>query len=110
MYGSNNKYDYVIYIRPDYTINNAFDINIFNSIGNKTIVIPKDDSNEGYNDRFAIMKYDMAKYYGNRINEIKEFRKNHGRIVSEKYVKYIIDKYFNEVKFNDIQLTIIRPS
>ena len=109
MYNSKNKYDYVIYIRPDYTINKRFNTNIFDSIDNKTIVIPKEDSNEGYNDRFAIMPYDMAKFYGYRINEIKEFRKNHGRIVSEKYVKYIIDKYFDNVKQEDISLTLVRP-
>lgn len=109
MYESNNNYDYVIYIRPDYTINNPFDVKIFNIIGDKTIVIPKDDSNEGYNDRFAIMSYDMAKFYGYRIKELKDFRKNNGRIVSEKYVKYIIDKYFDNIEQKDISLTIVRP-
>lgn len=109
MYNSGKKYEYVIYLRPDYSIDNLFDINIFNKIKDKTIILPKYDSNEGYNDRFAIMKYDMAKFYGNRIDEIIEFRKNHGRIVSEKYLKYIIDKYFDDIQFEDIKLTIVRP-
>ena len=50
----------------------------------------------------------MCKYYAYRIDEIIDFRKNQGRIVSEKYAKFIIDKYFEQVHFIDFHFEIIR--
>ena len=67
------------------------------------------DHYEGYNDRFAIMKYQYACIYGKRINEIAQFQKDNGRIVSEKYVKYIIDKYKLPVTLLPFWFDIIRP-
>lgn len=98
----NIKYKNVIFIRPDVEIYDDLPLSkiIFQE---KTINIPNKDHYEGYNDRFAIMKYEDAHFYGKRINEIAEFRKNNGRIVSEKYVKFIIKKYnlqVNEIKFD----------
>lgn len=102
------KYDYVIYIRPDVMIHNEFNIDFLN-VNEKCISIPIKDQEEGYNDRFAIMNYNDCDKYGKRIDEIIEFRKNHGRIVSEKYVKFIIDKYFEKVNFIDFDFTLTRP-
>jgi hypothetical protein len=73
------------------------------------ISIPNFDNCEGYNDRFAIMNYSNACLYGKRINEIIEFRKNNGRIVSEKYLKFIINKYKIPVNLIDFNFDIIRP-
>lgn len=105
---SGEKFDYVIFIRPDVEILNTFDINIFNS--SFDIIIPSYDHYEGLNDRFAILPFNNASNYASRINEIKEFRKNNGRIVSEKYVKFIIDKYYKNLKFIDFYMKIIRPN
>jgi hypothetical protein len=104
---SNNTYDFIIYIRPDVKITNSFDINWLKM--NFDIIIPSYDHHEGYNDRFAILPFDNALKYSTRIDEIIEFRKNHGRIVSEKYVKYIVSTYYSNVKFIDFMMKIIRP-
>jgi hypothetical protein len=65
--------------------------------------------NEGYNDRFAIVPFENCEKYGKRIDEIKEFRKSNGRIVSEKYLKYIVDKYYKNISFIDFKFQIVRP-
>ena len=39
------------------------------------------------------MNYKNACLYGKRIDEIVDFRKHNGRIVSEKCLKFIINKY-----------------
>ena len=73
------------------------------------ISIPDREHNEGYNDKLAIVDYDKCGLYGRRIDEIIDFRRNHGRIVSEKFVKYIIDKYFVSITFIKFDFDIIRP-
>jgi hypothetical protein len=105
---SKKIYDVVIYIRPDVMINNAFDIK-FLSLDKMSISVPCYDHYEGYNDRFAIVNFNECSNYGKRIDEIIEFRKNHGRIVSEKYVKYIIHKYYTQINFINFMFIIIRP-
>lgn len=105
---SNKIYDLVIYVRPDVMINNVFDIK-FLSLNKTSISIPDCDHYEGYNDRFAIVNFNECSNYGKRIDEIIEFRKKHGRIVSEKYVKYIINKYYTQINFINFKFTIIRP-
>jgi hypothetical protein len=105
---SNNSYDYILYIRPDVEIMNPFDVNWLNS--EFDITIPSYDHNEGLNDRFAIIPFDKAEKYSTRIDEIIDFRKKRGRIVSEKYVKYIIDNYYHNVQFIDFIMKIIRPN
>ena len=40
------------------------------------------------------MPFDLAKPYSHRIDEIAAFRKHNGRIVSEKYVKYVVDRHY----------------
>jgi len=102
------QYDYIIFIRPDVYVCNPIN---FNFIGhNFDIIIPNTDHNEGYNDRFAIIPFLKAKKYATRIDEIAEFRKQNGRIVSEKYVKYIINKYYPNLVMNDLIMKIIRPN
>jgi len=103
---SGKKYDYVIYVRPDVMIYSTFKLEFLPK--EKTISIPNEDHYQGYNDRFAIVRYEDCSYYGKRIDEILEFRKKHG-IVSEKYVKYIIEKYFEHVQFIEYHFELCRP-
>ena len=106
---SEKKYDIVIYIRPDLEIYTPFSADWLNSIDSDNIGLTNDRHFDGYNDKFAIVSYDKCKYYGCRIDEIIEFRKNNGRIVSEKYTKYIISKYFKNVHFFVFTMMIVRP-
>lgn len=105
---SKNNYDFIMFIRPDVFIQNIFDTNWLNN--NFDIIIPTTNHNEGYNDRFAILHFNNSIKYSTRIDEIIEFRKNHGRIVSEKYVKYIIDKYYPNLQLIDFNMLLVRPN
>ena len=105
---TNEQFDYIIFIRPDVEILNRFDTSIFNA--KFDIIIPNYDHHEGLNDRFAIIPFKYASNYACRIDEIKDFRKNNGRIVSEKYVKFIINKYYNNVLFVNFYMKIVRPN
>jgi len=109
------EFDYVVYVRPDVEIHTDFDVSWLSGggggggIGVGEIAIPNREHYEGYNDRFAIVPYANSGVYGKRIEEIVEFRKERGRIVSEKFVKYIVEKYFTRVHFVDFVFTIERP-
>ena len=105
---TNTEYDYILFIRPDVRILNKFNINWLKE--NFDIMIPNTDHFGGLNDRFAIIPFNKAQFYSTRIDEIIEFRKNNGRIVSEKYVKYIINKYYPNIKLIDFFMKIIRPN
>ncbi len=105
----NKKYKYIMFIRPDVLVTNDIDIGLIKN-GNFDIIIPNTDYNEGYNDRFAIVPFETAEKYARRIDTIIDFRKKRGRIVSEKYVKYIIDMYYTNVLFMNFYMTIIRPN
>jgi hypothetical protein len=103
-----NKYKYIMFVRPDCWIHT--ELPLYSILPNLTkINIPNRDHNEGCNDRFAIMNYTNAVLYGKRINEIAEFRKANGRIVSEKYVKFIINKYKIPVNLINFNFDLIRP-
>jgi len=105
---ANKKYDYVIYLRPDVEIHSKLRLSYF-PIYEKSISIPDNNHWDGYNDRFAITKFADCSYYGKRIDEIIEYRKNHGKIVSETYTRFTIDKYFGSVNFVPFLFDIIRP-
>ena len=103
-----NKYKFIMYIRPDLTLWNELPVHPIMTNADK-IIIPNHSHHEGFNDQFAVMNYDYAKLYGNKITEIAEFRKKHGRIVSEKYCKYIITKYRIPVHEIDFKYELTRP-
>ena len=84
----------------------SLDINYCNEA---YIAIPYGKTYEGYYDQCAVVPFNMCEKYGKRIDEIIEFRKTNGRIVSEKYVKYIVDKYFTTTNIIDFVCNIIRP-
>lgn len=106
------KYDYVIFARPDSIFHHELPykeiVEENGRLQDNTILISPRDSWEGYNDKFAIVRFEHAHHYGTRIDEIIDYRKNIDYIVSEKYVKYIIDKYY-KVRFIDFSIDIERP-
>jgi hypothetical protein len=109
---TSEKYDMVIMVRPDALIENPLDILQITSFFEEYpsgISVPLFGKHEGYNDQFAIMKFENAHIYCNRVDEIADFRKNHGRIVSEKYVKYICDNYFEKINFIHFNFKLVRP-
>lgn len=108
VYESGNEYDYIMYVRPDVRIDTLFDVSWFDLPANG-IAIPDDEHHEGLNDRFAILPYAIAPLYGKRIDHIVEFRKKHGRIVSEKYVKHVCNAHKLAVIFVPFHFKRVRP-
>lgn len=108
VHATNTNYDYVMYIRPDVNICTAITLEYFN-LNSQEIAIPDFDHHEGYNDRFAIVPFASCKQYGKRIDDIIDFRRSNGRIVGEKYAKYIVMKYFTKVHFIPFIFEIVRP-
>jgi hypothetical protein len=104
-----NNYDAVIFIRPDVCLKNEFDVSFVLNLGEKDIVVADYEHGEGFNDKFCIGHPKTFDKYANRIDEIAEFRRTHSRIVSEKYVKFIIQKYDYNVRFINFYFNIVRP-
>ncbi|MBS0634256.1 MAG: hypothetical protein JSR37_02180 [Verrucomicrobia bacterium] len=103
------EYDLVIYVRPDVWMNTPLDIQSVLDLKEGEIVFPNFAHYEGYNDRFAIATVETAPIYGKRIDSIADFRATQGRIVSEKYVKYICDANDLNVRFIDFYFDLVRP-
>jgi len=106
---SSSSFDYLIAIRPDVELHVDFDINWIQSGVIPDILVPMDGPGEGYNDRFAILPFNKAHHYMCRIDILADFRKNNGRIVSEKFCKYAIDIYLPNITLITFPFTIIRP-
>jgi hypothetical protein len=94
-----NTFKYVIFSRMDIMIRTDLPINDIISKDDK-IQIPGFDHFEGYNDRFAVMKYEYSSLYGNRMKDLKDYRRTTGRIVAEKCLKHTLDS--NNIKINQI--------
>lgn len=103
-----NKFKLAMFIRPDIMIYDYFPIDKVIELNNY-INIPNHSHHEGLNDQVAIFNYDNIKIYSSRIDDLALFRKNHGRIVAEKYVKFIVNKYNLTVNEIDFKYQIIRP-
>jgi hypothetical protein len=102
-------YDIVIIIRPD--VEFKIDIPIAEMLQDKDKVsIPNFDHWEGYNDRFACANYNNAQIYTNRLDELLEFRKKYEFITSEKYLKFVLEKYKIPVNLINFPFDIVRPS
>jgi hypothetical protein len=108
MLDSGKTYTHVLYVRPDVEIEVDLPLDILQNLKPKHIAIPDFDHWEGYNGRGAILRFEDCVPYSHRINEIKEFRKNISYITSEKYTKYIVDKYYTFVPM-PFKFDIIRP-
>ena len=103
-----DTFKFIMFIRPDITIHNELPIESILANPDK-IHIPNHCHCEGLNDQCTIMKYEYAHIFGNRISELAEFRRTQGRIVAEKYCKFIIYKYNIPVNELDFQFSITRP-
>ena len=101
-------YDYVLYMRPDAEIYTPLPVSALTNLSGNDIAIPAYDSNEGYNDKFAAMCYDQCKPYAFRIDCAAEYRRGNGRIVSEKYTKFIVDAHYR-LKPIEFRFALCRP-
>jgi hypothetical protein len=108
---SQKKYDFVLYIRPDVDIYTPFLLEWLDLVKPGEIALTNESYRhfEGYNDKFALMHFDDCKLYANRLDGLKSYRDTKGRIVAEKYLKYIIEKNFSDVHFVNMIVRLIRP-
>jgi hypothetical protein len=55
------------------------------------------------------MRFGDCKLYADRLDGLKSYRDTKGRIVAEKYLKYVIEKNFSNVHFVNMTVRLIRP-
>lgn len=106
---SGNKYDYIMFLRPDALITKRFPAEDIQDFSDNTIIITNFNHWEGWNDQFAILRPEAVIPYSHRIDNIAEFRKTNGRIVSEKYVKFVVDKHYIPKQI-DFHFDLLRPN
>ena len=100
-------YDYVIIMRPDYTILTKFNIDWFSELGPNSIIIPERDWYRGCNDRLCIATLDNALYYGSFFDYLLEYSRTKS-IVSEHYCLDMIQKRNLTIIKKPINYSMIR--
>jgi len=103
-----DTFKFIIFMRPDITIHNDLPLDDI-MVNDSAISIPHIEHWEGLNDQVAIMNYDNGCIYENRLNELADYRRNIGKIVAEKYCKYIIMKNSLDVNIIFFNYVITRP-
>lgn len=91
---TDTRYDFIVFIRPDMELLAPFPAERLEAMGPHEILLTDSAHNEGYNDRFAVMRANVAEPYAFRMRTLKQYRKTRGRIVSEKVVKACIDNHY----------------
>lgn len=92
-----NDYDYAIIIRPDTKLMNKIDINYFQELNEKNIIIPKQHWYYGCNDRILIGKPNVISFCGKLFDELKMYSEQ----------KSITSEVFFLDKLNEKLITII---
>lgn len=102
-----SEYDYVIITRPDQIYNTKLNIQSFNLLNEKNIIIPVEHSYHGYNDRFCIAVPNIALIYGLAFNSLKKYSEVKS-IVSEVYMKdYLLNNNLSII-FSNLKANLIR--
>jgi len=107
------QYDYIFYIRPDAIVEGDFPIQYIPS-NPKEILLPSHGHWCGLNDQMALVSKEFCFYYGNRIDDLDNFRKPTGELTddtysSEMFIYYITQKYFECVLQCHFPFYLLRP-
>ena len=99
---TNNKYDYILFMRPDCKYLDKFKLDFFKHINNNTICIPNFSlfGTYKFNDRFAITNMNTYQIYGNIFKQLLDLSKK-----QPLHSETIIGKIINE---NNIKITRIK--
>lgn len=110
-----NKYDKVIFLRPDVKYLNQLKLDFLNFTSNNQVSIPNFCIFNNFNDRFFISNLENAKLYGNLFDELLEYSKknelhseqfHYDLIVKKHKLKVkLIDFYFNRIRANGKELS-----
>jgi hypothetical protein len=104
-----NTFKYIMFIRPDVTFFNDLPLHQFITKEHELLNIPNCNHHEGWNPDFVITNYENAAIYAKRTDGLIEFRKTNGRIVAEKYWKFIIEKHNMKVNELTMNYELTRP-
>ena len=110
---SEKQYDYVFYIRPDAIIKSPFPIQSI-PMNPKYMLLPAHGHWAGLNDQMAFISKGYCSYYGNRIDDLDNFRKPSGILTdatysSEMFIRFISEKYFEGVLQCKFPFYLLRP-
>ena len=102
-----DDYDYVMITRPDQALHTKINPTAFNLLNNDNIIIPKEHSYLGINDRFCIAKPNIAIIYGNSFTYLLVYSEKK-TIVSEVFLKDYLKLNNIHVIYSPITATLIR--
>ena len=100
-------YDYVMFTRPDQSLHTKINPNVFNILDNNNIVIPKEHSYLGVNDRLCFAKPNIAIIYGNSFNFLLVYSEKN-TIVSEVFLKKYLKIHNIHIIYSPIKAELIR--
>jgi len=102
-----NSYDYAMITRPDQALHNKINPTAFNLLNNDNIIIPKEHSYLGINDRLCIAKPNIAIIYGNSFTYLLVYSEKK-TIVSEVFLKDYLKLNNIHIIYSPITATLIR--
>ncbi len=104
-----NTFHNVMIIRPDARFTTPIPIDKILPLKEKEFMISDHRHYEGLNDRFCICSKEYSDIYMCRLNKMKDFRKNTGRITAERYLKYAMKNHDCIVKKIKWDFDLVRP-
>lgn len=72
------------------------------------LIVPKHDHWWGYNDRFGLMRYDVAKDYFTRLDKLDDYINKGGIMHHETFLKSVMEKY--KVCYTRVESCTLRKS
>lgn len=102
-----SEYDYVIITRPDQIYHTRINTHAFKLLNESNIIIPKEHSYHGYNDRFCIALPNIAIIYGLAFNSLKRYSELKS-IVSEVYMKDYLTYNNIVIIFSNLKAQLLR--
>lgn len=103
-------YDFILYMRPDVNVPKPFPVGALSALGPQDAAILKYNHYEGYNTNVVIVPFAHCRPFADRIVEAAEFRRTRGRLVTEKYTKYILDIYYRTIHQIDFPVELVRSN
>jgi hypothetical protein len=102
-----SNYDYVMFTRPDQALHTKINPSVFNLLNNNNIIIPKEHSYLGVNDRLCLAKPNIGIIYGNTFNSLLAYSKQRS-IISEVFLKKYLQFNNIQIIYSPITATLIR--
>ena len=102
-----NDYDYVMFTRPDQALHTKINPSVFNLLDNNNIIIPKEHSYFGINDRLCIAKPYIGIIYGNSFKYLLVYSENN-TIISEVFLKRFLKINNIHIIYSPIKASLIR--